>query len=163
MIDLHRLWASRYRLKIVSSKARYGNAIRERVQALGLGDRVDFLDDLAEDALIELYRGCDALVYASTMEGFGRPALEAMAVGRPVILSDIPVHMETFAQAAIFVTPGRADTWEAAFAALGNARQVQERIVTGLAIAQNFSWQRSGDRLVEMLLRMEPELHALRR
>jgi glycosyltransferase involved in cell wall biosynthesis len=97
------------------------------------------------------------------MEGFGRPALEAMAVGRPVILSDIPVHLETFAQAAIFVTPGRAETWAAAFAALGNATQIQERVARGIGIAQHFSWQRSGERLIEALLKMEPALHALRR
>jgi glycosyltransferase involved in cell wall biosynthesis len=163
LLDLHRLWAAKYRLKIVSSKARYGTAIRERVRIHGLSDRVDFLDDLDEGELIEVYRSCAALVYASTMEGFGRPALEAMAVGRPVILSDIPVHRETFADAAIFIIPGQAGTWEAAFDALDNAPKVQERIARGLRIAAGFSWQQSGHRLIEMLLRMEPELQGLRR
>jgi len=163
LLDMHDLWASKYSLKIVSSKARYGAAIRERVAALGLTSRVQFLDDLPEDQLIALYRGCAALVYVSQMEGFGRPALEAMAVGRPAILSDIPVHLESFAAAGIFITPGRPETWTRAFAMLGDAAEGERRRLAGLQLAQEFSWARSGDRLVETLLRIEPELRGMRR
>jgi len=163
LLDMHDLWAPRYSLKIVSSKARYGAAIRARVAALGLTDRVEFLDDLPEDQLIALYRGCAALVYVSQMEGFGRPALEAMAVGRPAILSAIPVHVESFAPAAIFITPGRPDTWKRAFAMLDDGSEIDRRRLAGLGLAQEFSWARSGDRLVEALLHIEPELRAMRR
>lgn len=43
---------------------------------------------LEEKALIEAYRGCDAVLFPSRSEGFGYAALEAMACGKPVIASN---------------------------------------------------------------------------
>lgn len=106
LLQHHRLWATRYRLRIVSTRARYGGVLRAAVRELGLEEKVDFLDDLREPEIIRLYQHCAAVIYPSLMEGFGRPALEGMAVGRPVILSDITVHKESFGEAAVFVTPG---------------------------------------------------------
>ncbi len=161
LLQCHPLWASEYRLKIVSSKARYGRAIREAVIAMGLAGKVDFLDDLTEAQLIDVYRNSAAVVYPSLMEGFGRPALEAMAVGRPVILSDIPVHKETFAGAAFFITPGRRDTWESAFIALKDRRLVEDRTNQGLLIADRHTWENCGKKLAERLRLIEPSLERL--
>jgi glycosyltransferase involved in cell wall biosynthesis len=44
--------------------------------------------------LTELYKNAQALVFPSLMEGFGLPALEALANNCPVIVSDIPVFHE---------------------------------------------------------------------
>lgn len=46
---------------------------------------------LRAEAMAEVYRSCDVLLGASwTQEGFGLPAIEAMACGVPVVLSNIP-------------------------------------------------------------------------
>jgi glycosyltransferase involved in cell wall biosynthesis len=45
--------------------------------------------DLGREALLDLYRGADVLLFPSTYEGFGMPIVEAQAVGRPVITSNI--------------------------------------------------------------------------
>jgi glycosyltransferase involved in cell wall biosynthesis len=124
---------------------------------------VDLRDDLTEPELIRLYQDCTATVYPSLIEGFGRPALEAMAVGRPVILSDIAVHRENFGDAAIFVTPGDAQTWTRAFASLGDQRRIDEAGRQGLHVARGLTWAESESRLVEALLEVEPRLAALRR
>ena len=116
-----------------------------------------------EAELIDLYRHCAAVVYPSLMEGFGRPALEAMAVGRPAILSDIAVHRELFAEAAIFITPGVPASWAAAFAALEDRAVVAARVAAGLRLAQRYTWEAAGDKLVAALLAVEPGLEALRR
>ena len=130
---------------------------------LKLEDSVDFLDDLREDELVGLYRGCVAVIYPSLLEGFGRPALEAMAVGRPAILSDIRVHKENFGDAAIYVTPGNGGTWRAAFNALGDRRLVGGKIEQGLRLAAGYSWQQAGQALVTAPSALEPELAARRR
>jgi glycosyltransferase involved in cell wall biosynthesis len=163
LLEHHSLWADRYRLKLVSTKARYGRAVQEAVRSLGLEAVVDFLDNLTEEQLVDLYRKCAAVVYPSLMEGFGRPALEAMAVGRPIILSDIPVHKETFQKAAIFITPGRTETWATAFNTLKDYKVTVDKIQKGFQIAKVYSWDAAGQKLVEMLLRVEPSLEKLRK
>lgn len=159
----HRLWVGRYRLKLVSTRSRYGGVLRDVVRELALAHRVDFLDGLSEPELIDLYRGCTAVVYPSLMEGFGRPALEGMAVGRPVILSDIAVHREAFADAAIFITPGDLETWERAFAELQDPPAVAARISRGLVIARRFTIENSCYRLTEALVAAQPQLKYFRR
>jgi glycosyltransferase involved in cell wall biosynthesis len=159
----HRLWASRYRVKIVSSRARYGRVIRTAVREQGLEHVVDFLDDISEPELIELYRGCAAVVYPSLVEGFGRPALEGMAVGRPVILSDIPVHKELFAEAAIFITPGDGGSWDRAFRELRDTAHLHGRIERGIATARRYSLEHTYQYLTAALLSVQPHLEMFRK
>lgn len=162
LLQNHALWAGRYRLKIVSSKARYGVTIRAAVAELGLQDRVDFEDGLSEQRLIALYQNASAIVYPSLIEGFGRPALEGMAVGRPVILSNIPPHVEVFGEAGILITPGDQESWHHAFAALDNTEAAEGRRLRGLAIAARHSWAACADQLEQALLECHPELADLR-
>ncbi len=49
---------------------------------------------VSDTELRNLYTHAEALVFPSLMEGFGLPALEALAHGCPVIASDIPVFHE---------------------------------------------------------------------
>jgi glycosyltransferase involved in cell wall biosynthesis len=51
------------------------------------GVDVDERVDLADEEMVACYREADAVVFASTKEGFGLPVLEAQATGRPVITS----------------------------------------------------------------------------
>jgi glycosyltransferase involved in cell wall biosynthesis len=60
---------------------------------------------LSDHAIIEEYRKCDLLVFASTSEGFGLPILEAQAVGRPVITSNVSSMPEVAGDGAELVDP----------------------------------------------------------
>jgi glycosyltransferase involved in cell wall biosynthesis len=64
-------------------------ALRARARALGVADRVHFLGGVSQDALRSLYNGVDALVLASSREGWANVLLEAMACGTPVVASDV--------------------------------------------------------------------------
>lgn len=157
------LWAGRYRIKIIASDTRYGRELRRYVAEQGLDACVDFLDALHEAELIGLYQHCAALVFPSLMEGFGRPPLEAMALGRPVILSDIPVHREFFTGAGIFVRPGHRADWETAFDVLGDQPRLAAHAAIGFKVARSFPLVRAYSELETALLRFEPDLAALRR
>ena len=61
--------------------------------------------DLSNDALLEEYKLADMLVFASTYEGFGLPIVEANAVGRPVVTSNLYSMPEVAGEAACLVDP----------------------------------------------------------
>ncbi len=65
-------------------------AVRETIVACGLQPEKDvFLPGpIAEEDLPGLYGAADLLVYPSLYEGFGLPAIEAMAAGTPLLVSD---------------------------------------------------------------------------
>lgn len=66
----------------------------ELARRVGVEEHVQFLGYLSDEALINLYRASDALLFPTRYEGFGLPLLEAMAAGCPVITTDIPVVRE---------------------------------------------------------------------
>jgi glycosyltransferase involved in cell wall biosynthesis len=78
-------------------------AARGRLERL----RISFENPVELDAaaLAQQYRACDALIFASTYEGFGLPILEAQRVGRPVITSRICSMPEASGGAACLVDP----------------------------------------------------------
>lgn len=63
---------------------------------LGTGDDVRVLGRIDDPDMPGLYRGADVLAMPSEREGFGLVALEAMAAGTPVVLSDLAVFRENF-------------------------------------------------------------------
>ena len=60
---------------------------------------------ISQSEVVECYEHCDLLFFASTFEGFGMPILEAQAVGRPVITSNILSMPEVGGDAALYVNP----------------------------------------------------------
>jgi glycosyltransferase involved in cell wall biosynthesis len=68
---------------------------------LGLQDCVTFSGFVDEAGLADRYASADAAAFLSAYEGFGLPALEAMARGVPVVVSDRPALDEIFGGAAL--------------------------------------------------------------
>jgi glycosyltransferase involved in cell wall biosynthesis len=67
--------------------------------------RISFLGTLSDECLGELYRRALVLVLPSFCEGFGLPALEAMACGCPVVASNVGALREVCGDAAEYVNP----------------------------------------------------------
>lgn len=63
--------------------------LREQARQLGVADRVQFLGSQPQLVLRTLYSAADALVLASSREGWANVLLEAMACGTPVVASDV--------------------------------------------------------------------------
>ena len=61
--------------------------------------------NLSRQELLEEYARADVLMFASTYEGFGLPIIEANAVGRPVVTSNLPPMPEVAGEAACLVDP----------------------------------------------------------
>lgn len=71
------------------------------------------LRKLDDADLAVLYRHARFLIHPALQEGFGLPALEAMASGTAVALSNIPSHREIAGDAARYVEPLDVDGWRA--------------------------------------------------
>jgi glycosyltransferase involved in cell wall biosynthesis len=79
------------RLSIVSSPTALRASLQLRAEALGMADRVDIVGWVTDEELRDLYRGAVLFVHPSKYEGFaGYPALEAMALGTPVVALKAP-------------------------------------------------------------------------
>ena len=71
-------------------------------------EAVRTLGYLPEDDLARMVAGAAALVFPSWYEGFGLPALEALACGTPVVATDLPALREVLGDQAELVPPGDA-------------------------------------------------------
>ena len=71
------------------------------------GHGIDYTDahDISDEELLQRYRDCDMLVFASTSEGFGMPIIEAQAVGRPVVTSNLQPMPDVGGDGACYVDP----------------------------------------------------------
>jgi glycosyltransferase involved in cell wall biosynthesis len=81
------------------------------------------------EEIIESYISADILFFASTFEGFGMPILEAQAVGRPVITSNILSMPEVGGNAAVYVDPLDIDEIKKSIIKLVNDDTLREDLV----------------------------------
>jgi glycosyltransferase involved in cell wall biosynthesis len=144
LFENHALWKDSYRLKIVAGRGQHSEKLRCRAQELGIQSDVDFIHGVGDAGISELYAGCSALVYPSTIEGFGLPPLEAMAYGKPVIVSDIPVFRELMGEIPFFVRLGDPASWAKAFCDIRDvmADPNHWRIRDGRKLANSYSIDR---------------------
>lgn len=129
-------------LVLVGRRGWLADGIFEALQALHLRDRVRVLEDVSEqEHLIQLYNGAAMLIIPSYYEGFGLPALEAMACGTPVIASNRGSLPEIVADAGVLVNPEDPDDLAAAIKRLLVDEQLRSELVrAGAAQAARFSW-----------------------
>jgi glycosyltransferase involved in cell wall biosynthesis len=79
-------------------------------------EAVHTLGYLAEDDLARVVAGAATLAFPSWYEGFGLPALEALACGTPVVAADLPALREVLGDQVELVPPGDAAALAAALA-----------------------------------------------
>jgi glycosyltransferase involved in cell wall biosynthesis len=80
-------------------------ALKEQIGRLGLDDQITFTGYVPDEDLAFLYNAASALVFPSLEEGFGLPAVEAMACGTPVAASNCGSLPEVIGSAGRFFDP----------------------------------------------------------
>lgn len=115
-----------------------------------MGRHLRWLQDLADDALLDLYDTARALVVPSHGEGFGLPILEARARSCPVLARDIPAFRTHAAQPLRFF-PANASAIELA-CAISETLRDSTRLRTETAAIKLSSWRAAADAILRRLL-----------
>ena len=87
------------------------------------------LSNLSRESLVDEYRKCHLVVFASTYEGFGLPIVEANAIGRPVLTSNISSMPEVAGDAACFVDPYSVSSIRAGMLSLLSDADLRARLI----------------------------------
>jgi glycosyltransferase involved in cell wall biosynthesis len=96
---------------------------------------------LPQDDLARVVAGAAALVVPSWYEGFGLPALEALACGTPVVASDLPAHREVLGDQAELTPPGDPAALAAALARVLDDPGGEPARAARRARASGFTWE----------------------
>ena len=133
-------------LVLVGSKGWLYDEIFERVEELHLGERVHFLHGVPDGDLAGLYNAASLSVTPSFYEGFGLPALEAMACGTPVVVADRSSLPEVVGEAGLLVDPDDPDDIAQALTCVLTDDLLRARMrELGLAQAARFTWERTAE------------------
>lgn len=112
-------------------------------RSLGIGDRVAFAGELGDEVLPAVVGGASLFVHPALVEGFGLPVVEAMALGTPTAVADVPALAEVAGDAALRFDPhdaeGLADIIERIVA---SPELRQEWSARAAARAACFTWER---------------------
>jgi glycosyltransferase involved in cell wall biosynthesis len=146
-----------YRLQLLS---RIGDADRARYSALAPDGAIEFFDGVTDEQYTSLLARATALATASFEEGFGIPVVESLAMGTPVVCSDIPVFREVGGEGAAFFDPHDPADIARVIRSLEDDTVWTALSAKAPAQAAKFTWDRSARRLLELALSLAPEASA---
>jgi len=113
-------------------------------------ERIDVRGFVGDDELSSLYRNAFALVMPSFEEGFGLPALEAMAHGTAVITSNDPALLEVSGDAALHFDAGDVDALAEAMLRIARDADLRAMLgANGVERARHFTWKRCAERTLD--------------
>ena len=126
-----------------------------RTAAARLAPRVRMLGSQPQELLKQYVSHAEALVLPSLYEGFGLPPLEAMACGRPAIVSRAASLPEICGDAAVYCNPlDPASIAEAILRVLHEPALRETLRCRGLERARHFTWERSAQAMMTILDRV---------
>jgi len=136
---------------VIAGQAGWGDeAVTEALAAAGpAADRVVRTGYVPDATVAALLRSAAAVAYPSLAEGYGLPALEALACGAPLVTTSGTAMAEMAGDAAVLVAPGDVEALRAALDGVlaedpaGEARRARRRL--GLSLAAARTWAASAD------------------
>ncbi len=126
-------------------------AIYRAASHSAVADRIQFLDYVPDAQVPTLLAGADVLALVSLWEGFGLPALEAMAVGTAVLASNCSSLPEVVGDAGVLVDPENVDVIADGLGQLlldESLRAQCER--RGRERAREFTWARTAKAILDV-------------
>jgi glycosyltransferase involved in cell wall biosynthesis len=134
------------------SDRRYTPKLQALAADLGINTRCHWHAWVSDQERLQLLNRCRALVIASLWEGFGLPALEAMACGAPVIASEAGALPEVVGAVGQLVNPLRPEEICAAMAlCLHDSSLLRQASIEGPQRAAGFRWSETASQVSDLL------------
>lgn len=125
--------------------------VEKLIGDLGLKDNIIFMPYIEPEDMPMLYAAADLFVFPSLHEGFGLPILEAMAVGTPVITSNVFAMPEVAGDAALLVNPYNTEEIFLAMCRLLKDQSLRRELVNkGAKQINKFSWLKMAKETAEI-------------
>lgn len=114
-------------------------------------DNVIFTDFVSEGQLRWLYENCEAYIFPSLSEGFGLPALEAMAHGAPVVSSNATCLPEIYGDGAYYFDPINVDDIASKINDVLSNKALRTKLISaGQAQVKKYSWKRMAEQTLSV-------------
>ncbi len=123
--------------------------ISRTIERHGLTGAVHLPGFVPDDELPWWYNAADALVYPSVFEGWGMPVTEAMACGKPVLVSDVSSLPEAAGDTGLRLSPNDEAAWTEALALCirdRNWREVQGE--QARLRSRRFTWRHTAEQTI---------------
>lgn len=131
---------------------RYSRFLEERAEALGVRQHVTFTDAVPEASLPLYYNACDAFIFPNENQTWGLAVVEALACGRPVIVSTGCGVSEVLRDGvdALLVPPRRPDLIAFRLGHLMDDADLRRRLGEAgwRLVEQELSWRRYAERML---------------
>ncbi|MCW1888754.1 MAG: glycosyltransferase family 4 protein [Candidatus Moranbacteria bacterium] len=129
----------------------FDSEIDQKIKELHLENTVVFPGYVAAEDLPRIYQMASVFVFPSLYEGFGIPLLEAMSMGVPVVASNQACLREIGGDATLYFEQGQIDSLaELLYSLEVVGAQKQALIEKGKLRIKDFSWQKSGTKLIAL-------------
>jgi glycosyltransferase involved in cell wall biosynthesis len=122
--------------------------------SLGISNQVKFLGRVSLEDLPALYSSAEVFVFPSLVETFGKPLVEAMQCGTPVVASNASCIPEVLNGAGLLVNPLDPTEMASAIERILDDRELRQDLVNrGLSRAQDFRWERGAEQTLNLIER----------
>jgi len=137
-------------LVIVGNDSGQRKHVAKLADELGIAGQVHLLTDLTDSNVRAVYQLCELFVFPSLYEGFGIPILEAMAAGKPMVLSDIPVFREITQDRGVYFDPLDPDAIASRILSVLASTAEQERLVAyGRNRVRDFAFEALAEQMAQ--------------
>ena len=115
-------------------------------------EQIHFIGFVEDEDMPALYSAAELFLFPTLYEGFGIPVIEAQLCGTPVLTSNCSSLPEVAGEAAVYVDPYSEESiCEGLLRLLTDPQLAEELRKKGFENARRFSWQKSAERLEEII------------
>ncbi len=142
---------TRFKLIIVCPRDVFSNRLGKEIQARELQNYVELKGYLGPDELAKFFQKATAYISPSLSEGFGIPALNAMAAKTPVLASNIPTFREVYGNSVLYFDPDNAQDIAQKIEKLIKSKRFRDNLIkNGEMQVKKYSWQKMAEETLKI-------------